>query len=157
MGSLQGHLLASADMEATRAIKWMVQLRTSGGSLVPEAWVLQPMTTDRLESTYVWCRTVQGRLVERGTRQIRVGRWVSNGDVQVRVALPLSSSSGEDGGEQATLLSSWRHKTESEDPSTSDQEGRSSCRMRISAPTPWSVRRWLLRSCPLYAVVLAPR
>jgi hypothetical protein len=38
------NLLARADIEATRAMRWIRQLRTSGGSSVPDACVLkQPM------------------------------------------------------------------------------------------------------------------
>ncbi|GKT51674.1 uncharacterized protein ColSpa_11854 [Colletotrichum spaethianum] len=37
----ENNVLAKADMLATSAIKWMRQFRTSGGSSVPDAWVLK--------------------------------------------------------------------------------------------------------------------
>lgn len=38
------YILASADMDAMSAIRWILQFRTSGGSRVPEACVVkQPM------------------------------------------------------------------------------------------------------------------
>ena len=37
------YILASADMDATSAMRWVRQLRTSGGSRVPEACVVQPI------------------------------------------------------------------------------------------------------------------
>jgi len=42
-------------MEATRAIMWMRQLRTSGGSSVPDACVFQPILTSLQQDSLQTC------------------------------------------------------------------------------------------------------
>lgn len=93
------------------------------------------------------CRSVMVRIeaLSQGIRGQGRGRgWE-------RIARYFQGSLRPKGGEEAPFIFMG---TQTEDPSTTDQEGRSRCRMRVFALTPWP--DWSsLGSCPLSSVVLS--